>query len=233
MNRTDRLHALSEELRRAGPRGRTSQRLADWLEVSPRTIKRDVAALQQAGVPIWASGGPGGGYVLDARATLPPVNLTPAQAVAVAVALAGATDAPFATDGRAALEKVLDALGPAARAEAERLGGRVWVRGGAPARPAPAAVVEEALLRRRVVSIRYRAGSGEVTRRRVDPHLLARAGGHWYLVAWCRERDAPRWFRWDRIESADLTSDPAAEHDPALFGTPPDDAHAVRVPTPR
>ena len=43
MNRTDRLHALSEELRRAG-----------WLEVSTRTIKRDVAALQQAGLPVWS-----------------------------------------------------------------------------------------------------------------------------------------------------------------------------------
>lgn len=229
MNRTDRLHALSEELRRAGSRGRTAQRLADWLEVSTRTIKRDVAALQEAGLPIWAAAGPGGGYVLDGRATLPPVNLTPAQAVAVAVALAGAPDAPFAADGRVALEKVLDALGPAARADAERLGGRVWVRG-APRRPGPAAVVEQALLRRRVVVLRYRAGSGEVTRRRVDPHLLARTGGHWYLVAWCRERDAPRWFRWDRIEAADPTTEPAVERDPALFGAPPEDAHAVRVP---
>ena len=229
VNRTDRQHAISEELRRAGARGRTSQRLAEWLEVSPRTIKRDVTALQQAGVPVWASAGPGGGYVLDARATLPPVNLSPAQAVAVAVALAGAADAPFAADGRAALEKVLDALGPAARAEAEGLGGRVWVRG-ASGRPAPAAVVEEALLRRRVVSIRYRAESGEVTRRRVEPHLLVHTGGHWYLMAWCRSRQAPRWFRWDRIEAAHLTTETAPEHDPEVFGTPPADAHAVRMP---
>jgi predicted DNA-binding transcriptional regulator YafY len=229
VNRTDRMHAVSEELRRAGPRGRTAQRLADWLEVSPRTIKRDVAALQQAGVPIWASAGPGGGYVLDAAATLPPVNLTPAQAVAISVALAGATDAPFAADGRAALEKVLDVMGPRARQEAERLGGRVWVRGGR-GRPGPAAVVEEALLRGRVVSIRYRDGEGTVSRRRVEPHLLARTGDRWYLIGWCQDRQAPRWFRWDRIEAADLTTETAPPRDPALFGTPPSDAHAVRVP---
>ncbi|HET6394904.1 MAG TPA: WYL domain-containing protein [Blastococcus sp.] len=229
MNRTDRMHAVAEELRRAGPSGRTARRLAAWLEVSPRTIKRDVAALQQTGVPIWATGGPGGGYVLDAAATLPPVNLTPAQAVAVAVALAGATDAPFATDGRTALEKVLDVMGPGAREEAERLGGRVWVRGGRQ-RPGPAAVVEEALLRRRVVSIRYRDGEGSVSRRRVEPHLLARTGDRWYLIAWCRDRQAPRWFRWDRLEAADLTTEAARERDPALYGTPPPDAHAVRVP---
>jgi predicted DNA-binding transcriptional regulator YafY len=227
VNRTDRLHALTEELRRAGPRGRTAQRLASWLEVSTRTVKRDVDALQQAGVPIWASAGPGGGYVLDAAATLPPVNLTPAQAVAVAVALAGATDAPFAADGRAALEKVLDVLGPQARAEAERLGGRVWVRS-RDGRPDPAPVVEQALARRRVVALTYRDREGTASRRRVEPHLLARTGDRWYLVGWCRERDAPRWFRWDRIESAALTTEPAPERDPALYGTPPPDAHAVR-----
>ncbi len=228
MNRTERLHAVSEERRRAGRPGRTARRLAEWLEVSPRTIKRDVAALQQAGVPIWAAAGPGGGYVLDAAASLPPVNLTPSQAVAVAVALAGAPDAPFAVDARAALEKILDVLGPAARADAERLGGRVWVRGPERQRPPAAAVVEEAVLRRRVVAIRYRDGSGEVTRRRVEPVLLARTGGHWYLAAWCRERQGPRWFRWDRIEAADLTTEAAPDHDPAVFGTPPEDAHTVR-----
>ncbi|RBY80146.1 transcriptional regulator [Blastococcus sp. TF02-09] len=228
MNRTDRLHAVSEELRRAGRRGRTAQRLAEWLEVSPRTIKRDVAALQQAGVPIWASAGPGGGYVLDGAASLPPVNLTPSQAIAVAVALAGAPDAPFAVDARAALEKILDTLGPGARADAERLGARVWVRRPEHQRPPAAAAVEEAVLRRRVLAIRYRSGSGEVTRRRVEPVFLARPGAHWLLAAWCRERQAPRWFRWDRIEAADLTTEAAPDHDPAVFGTPPEDARTVR-----
>jgi predicted DNA-binding transcriptional regulator YafY len=228
VNRTDRLHALSEELRRAGPRGRTAQRLAQWLEVSPRTIKRDVAALQQAGVPIWASAGPGGGYVLDAVATLPPVNLTPSQAVAVAVAVAGAPDAPFAVDARAALEKVLDVLGPGARSDVERLGARVWVRNPHRERPPAATVVEQAVLRRRVVAISYRGASGEVTRRRVEPVFLARTGAHWLLAAWCRERQGPRWFRWDRIEAADLTTEAAPDHDPAVFGTPPEDAHTVR-----
>lgn len=227
MNRTDRLHALTEELRRTGPRGRTAGWLAGWLEVSVRTVKRDVSALQQAGVPIWATAGPGGGYVLDAAATLPPVNLTPAQAVAVAVALAGAPDAPFAVDGRAALQKVLDVMGPVARVEAERLAGRVWIRGSSAARPGAAAVVEEALAQGRVVALRYRDGHGTVTRRRVEPHVIAGTGDRWYLIAWCCERDAPRWFRWDRIESAALTTEPAPPRDPALYGTPPPDAHAV------
>ena len=61
MNRTDRLYALAEELRAVAPRPRSARRLAQHFEVSTRTIERDLAALQQAGVPIWATSGPGGG----------------------------------------------------------------------------------------------------------------------------------------------------------------------------
>jgi predicted DNA-binding transcriptional regulator YafY len=102
------------------------------------------------------------------------------------------------------------------------------VRSRADGRPDPAAVVEQALASRRVVAITYRDRGGTASRRRVEPHLLARTGDRWYLVGWCRERDAPRWFRWDRIEAAALTSEPAPERDPAVCGTPPPDAHAVR-----
>ncbi len=228
MNRTDRLHALSEELRRAGQRGRTAARLAGWLEVSTRTIKRDVAALQQAGLPVWSQAGPGGGYVLDEAATLPPVNLTPAQAVAVAVALAAQTDAPYAIDGRVALEKILDVLDPAARERAEQLAGRVWVRTSPAERTAVPTAVQEALAQRRVLVLGYRDRLGRPSHRRVEPHLLARTNDQWYLLGWCHTRRAPRWFRSDRIQGADLTTEPVPYRDPALFGTPPPDAHPVR-----
>lgn len=232
MNRTDRLHAISEELRRAGARGRTAARLARWLEVSTRTIKRDMAALQQSGLPVWAQPGPGGGYVLEPTATLPPVNLTPAQAVAVAVALATQQDAPYAVDGRAALEKLLDVMDPGARQRAEALAGRVWTRG-SPAGPgtadAPvAAVLGEGLAQRRVLALTYQDRSGRPSRRRVEPHLLARTDDRWYLVGWCRTRGAPRWFRWDRITAAELTTEAVPDRDPALFGAPPEDARPVR-----
>ncbi|MEH3078312.1 MAG: WYL domain-containing protein [Quadrisphaera sp.] len=236
MNRTDRLHALAEELRRAGSRGRTAAYLSAWLEVSTRTIKRDVSALQQAGVPIWAQAGPGGGYVLDAKATLPPVNLTPAQAVAIATALAAQAarpGAPWAADGRAALEKVLDVMHPADRRRAEDLGARVWLRGsadapGAPAAPSTTAVVEQALAGRTVLALDYEDGEGRSTRRRVEPHLLARTGEHWHLIGWCRQREAPRWFRLDRIRAAHLTDEVVPDRDLAVFGAPPADAHPVR-----
>ncbi|MFE9232438.1 helix-turn-helix transcriptional regulator [Cellulosimicrobium funkei] len=141
MNRTERLYALAEELRRAGRTGTTGPRLAAALEVSERTIKRDVAALQQAGLTIWAQAGPGGGYVLDPSASLPPVNFTPGQAVAVAVALATLPPgSPFAVDALAARGKVWDALGAGDRARAEALAARVWVRHAVPDPDLPDAV---------------------------------------------------------------------------------------------
>ena len=228
VNRTDRLHALSEELRRAGPAGRTAARLAAWLEVSSRTVKRDVAALQQAGLPVWAQAGPGGGYVLSSAATLPPVNLTETQAVAVGVALAAQADAPYATDGRAALEKILDVMEPGARERAEQLAGRVWVRGLQERSPRVSSAIEQGLATRRVLVLTYRDGQGRPSRRRVEPHLIARTNDQWYLIAWCQQKQAVRWFRWDRIEAADLTPQPVPDRDFATFGTPPADAHLAR-----
>ncbi|MFJ6953886.1 helix-turn-helix transcriptional regulator, partial [Micromonospora aurantiaca (nom. illeg.)] len=87
MNRTDRLYALVEELRAVSPRPRSATWLARRFEVSTRTVERDISALQGAGVPIWAEPGRTGGYVVDRARTLPPVNLTAAEAVAMAVAL--------------------------------------------------------------------------------------------------------------------------------------------------
>ena len=228
VNRTDRLHALSEELRRAGPSGRTAGRLAAWLEVSTRTIKRDVGALQQVGLPVWAQPGPGGGYVLSGTATLPPVNFTETQAVAVAVALAMQPDAPYAADGRAALEKVLDVMEPNARQRAEELGRRVWVRGVQERSPRVSHAIEQAMATRRVLALTYRDGQGQPSRRRVEPHLIALTDDYWYLIAWCHQKQAVRWFRWDRIDAADLTGQPFPDRDPATFGTPPADANPAR-----
>ncbi len=230
MNRTERLYAIAEELRAAGPTGRTSGWLARRLEVSTRTIKRDIEALLQAGLPLWAQAGPGGGYVLDA-ATLPPLNVTGAEAAAIAVALAAMPALPFAVDGRSALAKVLAAMPAAERERAESIAGRLWLRVPEQApRPAVARVLDEAVRHRQVVVVRYADRTGEVTQRALEPVALAATNGHWHLLAWCRLREGPRWFRTDRIVSARLTAEPAPEHDAAtLFGTPPDDARPVRL----
>src|SRR4051794_36588390 len=101
MNRTDRLYALVEELRAVAPRARSARRLAEHFEVSVRTIERDINALQQSGVPIYAESGRTGGYCLDKARTLPPVNLTPGEAVAMAVALRRLEGSPFRAEAGA------------------------------------------------------------------------------------------------------------------------------------
>lgn len=220
MNRTDRLYALAEELRRAGPQGRTSQALAERFEVATRTVKRDVLALQEAGVPIWAVAGPGGGYVLDEAATLPPLTFSAREATAVAVALAMGRALPFALDGQAALTKVLGAMRPDDRGAAEDLAGRIWMLlpGDAPTdrsgrmqagvRPPAARIVDEALRDQVVVVIDYTDRDGISTERRpVEPLGYALRGDQWYLIAWCRRRRGGRWFRLDRVDGAVLTTE--------------------------
>lgn len=238
VNRTDRLFAIREELRRAGRAGTTGARLARLFEVSERTIKRDISALQQAGAPVWAQSGPGGGYALDASASLPPVNFTPTQAVAMAVALATLPPgSPFAVDAAAARGKLWDTLGDRDRHRAQRLSARVWTRptppraegempdgvAAGPSSPSPAVLraVEQSLGDERALALAYAGRDGAVTQRTVEPILLAHTGGRWYLVAWCRLRTAIRWFRLDRIAEAHVTAERYVPRDVASVGEPP------------
>ncbi|PPG01706.1 MULTISPECIES: YafY family protein, partial [unclassified Rathayibacter] len=110
MNRTDRLYGLVEELRAVSPRPRSARRLAERFEVSVRTIERDLSALQQAGLPIWAEPGRTGGYVIDASATLGPAGFTVEEAVAVLIGLSALQRSPFRQAARTAARKTLAVL---------------------------------------------------------------------------------------------------------------------------
>jgi predicted DNA-binding transcriptional regulator YafY len=158
-------------------------------------------------------------------ATLPPVTLAPEEAAAIAVALAAQPDGPYAANGRGALEKVLEALEPDADRRAQLLATSLWVSAEAGRSAEIRSVVEQAVSGRRVLGLRYRDGKGASSRREVEPQLLARSGRHWFLVAWCRERDAMRWFREDRIESVELTAETAPRRELTDFGMPPADGH--------
>ena len=207
VNRTDRLYALVEELRACAPRRRSARELASLYEVSARTIERDIGALQQAGVPIYADAGRSGGYTVDKSLTLPPLNFSPAEAVAVAVALAQVNIGPFQGAARSAVRKIVAAMpGPDVIA-ARDLAGRIRLLESVVA-PEPVPVplaIEQAIVARRVLRICYLDRGGNLTERDVEPVVFMAGPSGWYLVGWCWVRDAARCFRVDRIRQAEVT----------------------------
>jgi predicted DNA-binding transcriptional regulator YafY len=231
VNRTDRLYAIVEDLRAISPRCRSARDLARRFEVSSRTIERDIAALQQAGVPVYAEVGRKGGYALEKSMSLPPLNFTPAEAVAVAIALNGADRQPFADDARSALRKLVAAMPGHEGDRARQLASRVQImtsqRADDPQAGAFARVIEEAVLKGVVVEIRYGDATGSVTTREVEPGMFVGGStGSWYLVGWCRLREAVRVFRLDRIEDAALTEQRAPVRPLSEFDTDMSDAIA-------
>jgi predicted DNA-binding transcriptional regulator YafY len=205
MNRLDRLYALVEELRAAGPPGRSGRRLAERFEVSVRTIERDILALQEAGVPISAQVGRRGGYVLDRSMSLPPLNFTPAEAAALAVALRRLDDTPWARDARTALHKVVAAMpaGAAARARTLADGVRLLVQ----PLSAPDQTIADAVVRAvdgaTPIRIDYLDVGAQPTTREVEPHHVVLGPHGSYLTGWCRLRQDERVFRIDRISSVE------------------------------
>jgi predicted DNA-binding transcriptional regulator YafY len=209
MNRTDRLYALVEELRAVAPRARSARRLAEHFEVSVRTIERDINALQQSGVPIYAEPGRAGGYCLDKARTLPPVNLTPGEAVAMALALRRVAGTPFSSVASSALRKLVAAMQTDDAAAAQDLAARVHLFRDDEAAPTTAVprLVADALSTRRVLRIAYADRAGTATTREIEPLGYVGKDANWYLIAWCRQRDALRVFRTDRITSVSVTAE--------------------------
>ncbi|WP_229054587.1 YafY family protein [Aeromicrobium sp. Leaf350] len=227
MNRTERLYAMREELRRADTAGRTADQLARTFEVSSRTVKRDISALQLGGFPVYAVTGRHGRYVVDRSATLPPVNFTHTEASALAAAITAHGGQPFDAQARAALTKVLEAMEPGSRARTRGLTDRIWIDLAADAAPtASRRVVEQALVQQLVVTVHVRRVD-EVVERSVDPVILAHTRGRWFLVARCRDRDLIRWYGLDDVVEAHLTTQPASGVDVARIGTPPPTARPV------
>ncbi|MGI5211701.1 helix-turn-helix transcriptional regulator [Plantactinospora sp. CA-290183] len=228
MNRTDRLYALVEELRAVAPRPRSARWLAERFEVDARTIRRDIGALQESGVPIYPEVGRRGGYVLDRAYTLPPVNITPREAIAAAVALETMVDTPFLDAARSALYKILAVMSRSDVEAAREVAGRIHLLAppGPTEAPAPAPARQvlraagEAVVTRTVLSIEYVDRHGTASRRLVEPVALLGAGRQWYLVSWCRLRQEVRGFRLDRMRQAAATSEiaPPRAIEPAWRG---------------
>jgi predicted DNA-binding transcriptional regulator YafY len=203
-------------------RGRvTAVELAERLDVSVRTVYRDVEALSTAGVPVWTERGRNGGVRLLAGYRTDVTGLTNDEARALFVLTADGTHDALGLGGAidSALRKVMAALPAPYRADAERTSERILVdparwRAAAPAAgPAagPAAVelaeLQRAVFADRRLELRYRhSGSTEPRGYTVDPYGLVSKAGVWYLVA---DRDGePRLFRADRTRSATTSAEP-------------------------
>jgi len=197
VRRADRLFRLLLELRRG--RVVTARELARRLEVSERTVYRDVADLSGSGVPI--VGEAGVGYRLRGF-ELPPLMFERDEVEALALGARAAEawgDAALAAAARSALAKIEAAL-PRGR---ERLveETRLYVPGDGepPGEKIPLAELRRAIRERRKVAFDYRDGADRATSRTVRPLALAFYPPAWLLAGWCELREDFRTFRLDRI----------------------------------
>lgn len=214
VQRIERLHAITEELRRRSPLTVPARELAERFGVTRRTIERDLETLRLAGVPLYGDRGRHGGSGLIAPGPSRPISLTPAEATALVVAAHLSPDAPFASAGRSAVEKVLAALDEGSRVATETLRDRF--RLAAPPAAAGARIrstVEDAVRQQRVVRLGYTDRHGNATRRDVDPVGLYLDVDHWALIGWCHLRSDARMFLLDRVTDARLTRRSAEHHD--------------------
>ncbi|MCM0677549.1 WYL domain-containing protein [Micromonospora phytophila] len=207
--RADRLVAV---LLLIQARGRvTAAELADELEVSVATARRDLEALSAAGIPVYPQPGRGGGWSLvgGARTDLTGLSATEAQALFLLVGPAAAVSA----EARAALRKLVRALPQTFRADAEAAAGATMIdptRWGERDRGRPEMVdlLQAAVVRRRKVRLTYASSARERTERLVDPWGLVDKDEIWYLLA--GTGNGQRTFRVDRIIKAEPTDEPAA-----------------------
>lgn len=203
MRRADRLFQLVQLVR--GRRLSTAEFIAQRLEVSVRTVYRDIADLQRQGVPL--EGEAGVGYRMRAGFDLPPLMFSrdEAQALVASVRLAQPRlDAALAAQAEMALSKILAVLPMAARAAAESLAVYAPAVGPDPATRQRLEQLRLAAEVRHVVEVVYVDLKGDRSERRLRPLGSFYWGEVWTLAAWCELRQGFRSFRVDRIESLDV-----------------------------
>ena len=178
--------------------------LATRLEVSGRTVRRDIDRLRALGYPIESLSGPAGGYRLRAGAAMPPLLLDDEEAIAIAVGLrtaAGASVAGIEEAAVKALVKLEQVLPSHLRRRVSALGSVTTTLppGGPTVDPQTLTTIAAACRDLECVRFGYRGRDGAASRREVEPHSLVNLGRRWYLLAWDRRRVDWRTFRVDRV----------------------------------
>ena len=206
MRRADRLFQIVQFIR--GRRLTQAALLAERLQVSLRTIYRDVADLQRQGVPI--EGEAGVGYRMRAGFDLPPLMFTTAeaQALVAAIRVAGPRlDSGLARAADDALSKILAVLPPATRVAAERLAVYAPPVGPDDGTRARLEALRQATEARQKLRLHYRDLKEASSQRTVRPLGCFFWGQVWTLAAWCEARQDFRSFRVDRIDAMTLLDD--------------------------
>ena len=206
MRRADRLFQLVQLIR--GRRLTTAAFLAQRLEVSERTLYRDVADLQHQGVPI--EGEAGVGYRLGAGFELPPLMFTQEEASALVAAARLAqswVDPALARNIETGLGKILSVLPAAARVSAEALALYAPALGLDDTMRNRLQTLREAVEARQKLRLSYHDVSGDASERTVRPLGCFYWGKVWTLSTWCELRSDFRGFRIDRMDAVEVLPD--------------------------
>lgn len=204
----------------------TAQRLADKFEVNKRTILRDMQALSEMGIPLYATSGPTGGFRLMEGFQLPPLQLDAGEAMAVLFALNSLTkmtDTPFKQARWTVMDKIKSILPESTLKQAESMLERVELE-------VPQRIVKtphlSALLaftaESKWISTMYRS---EKQRRllRLHPTKIYAAHGYWYCEAYSETHSEQRTFRVDRFESLEIIEAPDLRGDDVVRASAADE----------
>lgn len=186
------------------PRSWSGSELAERLEVSRRTVRRDIDRLRDLGYAVEGRLGAEGGYQLGPSSAIPPLLLDDDEAVAIVIGLrtaAGHAVAGIDEAATRALAKLEQVLPPRLRSRFEALRGATgrfdWASPSVD--PGVLTVLARTISTRERLRFTYRASDGTEARRTVEPNGLVVAGRRWYLVAWDEDRRDWRTFRVDRM----------------------------------
>ena len=200
----------------------TAAQLARWLQISERTVYRDIRDLCLSGVP--GEGEAGVGYRLSKGFDLPPImfSLDEVEAMVTGARMVEAWGGPvLATHARSALSKIALALPPARREEIAR--SRLFAPG-FHIKPEAAAGLEtarQAILQRRKLRVEYVDSAGSPSLRIIRPLAVYFWGTTWTLAAWCESRHDFRNFRLDRMSAIKTAGRTLEDFVKAMQSIPP------------
>jgi predicted DNA-binding transcriptional regulator YafY len=183
--------------------------LAEHLEISERTVRRDVDRLREVGYPVEATRGVDGGYQLMPGAVLPPLVLDDEEAVALAVglqsALVGGTVLGIADSAVRALTKIVQVMPPRLRHQVDAVASMTipveWSDSGTGVESGTLVTVARSCRDTERLEFIYAARNADPSERRVEPYRMVLLGRRWYLVAWDLDRRDWRSFRLDRLSA--------------------------------